>query len=137
MAALQRSTNGVNFALVAALLAGMTNYTDTELLPGTTNFYRVRTFNAGGYSAYSSVVFVATPLPRIQNVSLSGGNFIFNGNGESANANFYLLTSTNITAPLNQWMRAATNHFDSNGGFIFTNAFNSNSPQSFFRLQLP
>jgi len=38
---------------------------------------------------------------------------------------------------LNQWLRAATNYFDSNGNFIFTNAVQTNSPQGFFRLQLP
>jgi rhamnogalacturonan endolyase len=134
---IERSTNGVNFNLVAAVTAGVTNCTDTGLLPGTTNFYRVRTFNAGGYSAYSSIVSAVTPLPRIQNASLSGGDFIFSGNGGPASAMFYLLVSTNIATPLNQWLRAATNYFDSNGNFIFTNEIQTDSPQGFFRLQLP
>jgi hypothetical protein len=54
-----------------------------------------------------------------------------------ANANFYLLGTTNLASPLNVWTRLLTNQFDGNGGFNLTNAVNLNWPQSFFQLQLP
>jgi hypothetical protein len=59
------------------------------------------------------------------------------GSGGTTNGTYYLLASTNIALPLNRWSRVATNHFDAKGNFIFTNAFGTNSPQSFYRLQMP
>jgi hypothetical protein len=47
------------------------------------------------------------------------------------------MASTNVTAPLNTWARIATNHFDSSGSFSFTNTLDTNSPQSFYLLQVP
>ena len=50
--------------------------------------------------------------------------------------NYYVLTSTNVGAPLANWLRLATNQFDGVGGFIFTNAVSPLTPQLFYRLQL-
>jgi hypothetical protein len=48
-----------------------------------------------------------------------------------------VLGSTNLTLPLVNWTRVATNQFDAVGNFLFTNSFGSNRPQYFYRLQLP
>jgi hypothetical protein len=37
---------------------------------------------------------------------------------------------------LAQWTVAATNPFDAAGGFAFTNAINSNAPQTFLTLKV-
>jgi hypothetical protein len=55
----------------------------------------------------------------------------------ATNANFYLLTSTNLATPPINWIRLLTNQCDANGNFTLTNAMNSNLPQSFYLLQLP
>jgi hypothetical protein len=49
----------------------------------------------------------------------------------------YVLTSSHLLVPLSLRTRIATNHFDSNGHFIFTNAAQTNAPQQFYLLQLP
>ena len=77
---------------------------------------------------------------NIQLVNIGGGGgpgAVVSGAGGIANGTFYLLTSTNIALPLNQWMPVATNQFDALGNFIFTNSVPTNFPQQFFRLQLP
>ncbi len=82
---------------------------------------------------------VVTPItpPSFGSVVVSGGNFIFTGSNGVLLGNYYVLTTTNLTLPLANWTRLATNSFDAGGNFNFTNSFNANSPQSFYRLQLP
>ena len=53
--AVERSTDGVNFAVIANLAANSTSYGDTGLTSGTTYSYRVVASNLGGPSGYSNV----------------------------------------------------------------------------------
>ena len=117
-------------------------------------------FNATGYSgAFANVILpplpfglawntnnlntagvlsvVATTKPAIGSISISASGSVFTGTGGVGNANFYLLTSINLAAPLTNWTRLLTNQFDGNGNFNFTNAMNTNNAQSFYLLQLP
>jgi len=80
-------------------------------------------------------VVVAAP-PEIGNIKLVGGHLVMSGSGGSPHAGYYVLTSTNLVVPLNQWQRVATNTFDDNGDFDFTNSLNLNAPQTFYRLRL-
>jgi autotransporter-associated beta strand protein len=81
-----------------------------------------------------SVVVTATPL--IGAVSIAGGGLVFKGGAGVANANFYLLGSTNLATPLAGWTRLLTNQFDGDGNFSLTN-YAATNPQSFYRLQVP
>lgn len=58
---IERSTDGKSYSQVATVAAGVTTYANTGLSGGKTYYYRVRATNAGGDSAYSNVVTVATP----------------------------------------------------------------------------
>jgi len=57
-------------------------------------------------------------------------------NGAASNP-YYVLASTNVALPLSNWSRIATNSFDVNGHFAFTNSLIPAMPQRFYRLQLP
>jgi hypothetical protein len=57
--------------------------------------------------------------------------------GSGTNGTYYVLTSTNLAAPLTNWTRLLTNQFDGGVNFNLTNAMNTNSPQSFYLLQMP
>lgn len=57
----ERSTNNVQFALIATLAAGTTNYSDTGLQASTTYYYRVRASNLAGFSPYSNTAGTSTP----------------------------------------------------------------------------
>ncbi len=67
----------------------------------------------------------------------SGGNLIVGGSGGVTNGSYCVLASTNLTLPLAQWAFVATNPFDASGRFIFTNVPGSNTPQMFYRLEVP
>ena len=51
---LERSQNGVSYTVVSSLVANTIDYSDVTLLPMTTYYYRIRSFNAGGVSAYAT-----------------------------------------------------------------------------------
>jgi len=84
-----------------------------------------------------SVVVVPSPsAPLISSVSLSGGNLIFGGTNGSVDATYYVLTATNITVPLANWTRIATNQVSATALFTFTNTISPGSAQGFYRLQV-
>lgn len=60
---IERSTNGVTFAQIATVAAGVTAYSDTGVTSGRTYTYRVRAFNAYGDSAYTDPASATTPAP--------------------------------------------------------------------------
>jgi len=70
--------------------------------------------------------------PRFSSVSLSGTNLIFTGVGGSPGSNYVILTSANLTLPLPDWTPLATNVFDVNGQFTYTNAVIHADRQQFF-----
>jgi len=85
-------------------------------------------------TASGEIIFI--PPPPISSIVASGNNFIFNGSNGIAGKTFYLLEATNVALPTVQWQRVATNSFDGNGNFNFTNSANLNAPQQFYMLQV-
>jgi hypothetical protein len=80
---------------------------------------------------------IVTTTPVIVQVSISSAGFSLAGTGGVANANYYLLGTTNLATPVANWTRVTTNPFDASGNFLLTNSFSTNAPQYFYRLQLP
>jgi hypothetical protein len=95
-------------------------------------YWNTNTFKATGNIS----VGIETP-PVIGNVSIVGGRLVLNGSGGITNGTYYLLTSTNIAAPLTEWTPLQTNQFDGSGSFNFTIPINQNSAQSFYLLKIP
>jgi autotransporter-associated beta strand protein len=117
-----------------------------------------RLFYAGAYSgAFSAIVppmpnsglawdisgltngtlrIVVAPRPRISTIAQSGANLIISGSNGIPNGSYFVLTSTNVAAPLAAWTRFATNAFSATGTFSFTNAVDA-SARRFFAIQLP
>jgi polygalacturonase len=88
------------------------------------------------------VVSAPTSPPAFGNIELingSGGSFglVMSGAGGAASGTYYVLASTNLALPLDQWTPVATNQFDAGGNFVFTNSAPANAPQQFFLLRLP
>lgn len=85
-------------------------------------------------------VLVGPPktAPRFASFALSGSDLILRGTNGGPGEPFYLLTSTNVALPPSQWTLVATNFFDGNGNFQFTNAPGPTAEsQQFYLLQLP
>jgi len=88
------------------------------------------------------LVTVAPPLPPvIGNIQLPGGGpggtVELSGAGGTASGSFYLLGTTNLLLPFNQWTILATNQFDAMGNFDFTTPVPAGSQQMFYLLQTP
>ena len=77
------------------------------------------------------------PPPVIAGLTISGGQLILSGTAGVTNGTCYVMTTTNLATPLTNWTRLATNQFDSNGNFNFTNALSGGLSQSFYLLQEP
>jgi parallel beta-helix repeat protein len=79
--------------------------------------------------------FTNNPLSlSIGNINIFGASVILSGSGVPG-GNFYVLTSTNVGSPLNQWSVLTTNSFDSNGNFNLTNSISAAISQQFFRIR--
>jgi len=74
--------------------------------------------------------------PVIGAFLLTGANLALRGVGGVPGANGCVLASTNVSLPLNQWIPIATNTFDSEGGFNFSNPAGPNGGQGFYLLKL-
>jgi hypothetical protein len=85
------------------------------------------------------LLFVSLPAtpPAINLTQLSGGSFIASGTNGIPNWPYYVLAATNLAQPLADWPRVATNQFDANGGFAFTNDIYAAGSQRFFTVQIP
>ena len=80
---------------------------------------------------------VVLPPPRIEKIALSNGAVKMGGFYGVPFSTYRVLTSTNLSLPLNLWTPLATNSCDVNGNFAFTNAVDPWLAQSFYILQLP
>jgi autotransporter-associated beta strand protein len=75
--------------------------------------------------------------PRFTSITVSGNNVVMAGTNGVSLGNYYVLLGTNVASPRSTWPRIATNSFDSNGNFRFTNSINAAVRGGFFSLQLP
>jgi autotransporter-associated beta strand protein len=94
-------------------------------------------WNKSTLNTNGTISVVAVTPPLIESTTLVGGNLVLTGSGGVPLANFYVLTSTNVTLSLDQWPRLSTNQFDPGGRFAVTNAVNPAVPALFYLLQVP
>jgi glucose/arabinose dehydrogenase len=90
--------------------------------------------NNGNNSIIQRIV-TTNSIPIFNTVTLSGTNLVVGGTNGPHSGNYYVLTSSNLARPLSQWTPMATNPFDVNGGFNFTNPISTNA-QLFYLLEL-
>jgi fibronectin-binding autotransporter adhesin len=83
------------------------------------------------------VVSVISQPPLISGVNVAGTNLVLVGTNGTAGTDCFVLAATNLTLPLTNWAVIATNQFDINGTFRYTNPISPVVPRQFFRLQLP
>jgi hypothetical protein len=110
------------------------NFTSITGSPGPNQAW---TFNpATGILSVSNTLTVFTVSPGITNITLlSGTNVTISGTNGQSGDTYYLLTSTNLLTPMNQWKPVSTNvATGSFFSFTATNAVNRNDSQQFFRF---
>ncbi|HZI33037.1 MAG TPA: autotransporter outer membrane beta-barrel domain-containing protein, partial [Candidatus Binatia bacterium] len=81
-------------------------------------------------------VVVSTP-PVISSSFVAGNQFVLQASNGTPGRPVYVLTSTNLAAPLASWIPIATNEFNGAGNFAFTNTLDLQAEQNFYRLQTP
>jgi hypothetical protein len=126
-----------------AHISGATNFslTITNVQPGDDGGYSVIVTNSvGSVTSSPPAVLTVLALPGFKGITAvnnGSGSFILSGVGGTNGFTYYVLTSSNLVTPLTLWTPIATNQFDSQGQFIFTNTAPTNTPQLFYILQLP
>ena len=98
------------------------------------------TIDTNTHGQVQLVVQSPTPIssPDFDTVTvINGTNLVMSGSGGVTSGTFYVLASTNLSLPLNQWTPIATNQFSDTGHFVFTNSLGSDPPQMFYSLELP
>jgi hypothetical protein len=99
--------------------------------------YSVVITNMAGSATSSNAILTVVVWPSFKSLTMAGDSFIFSGVGGSNNGTYFVLTSSNLLLPPASWTPVATNQFDINGNFIFTNTSPTNTPQQYYLLQLP
>jgi hypothetical protein len=78
---------------------------------------------------------VSTVPPVMTRTVTTPDSLVLSGTGGTPSWGYYVLTSTDLTLPMSQWTRSATNSFDGSGNFVFTNLFDRAAAQVFLRVQ--
>ncbi len=124
-------TNGDTFVLFnTPTVSG--NFTSVILPPLTGSLL----WNTNLLKTSGTLSVAALTSPMISGIQTAGTNFVLSGTGGAGRWPFYVLAAGNLTLPLAQWTRIATNQFDSSGNFILTNAISAGAAQQFYLLQL-
>jgi hypothetical protein len=76
------------------------------------------------------------PVPSINATVMSDASLSLSGSAGIPGGIYYVLSSTNLTAPLGDWQVLATNSFDVFGDFSCTNAIAPGAPQNFYRVSM-
>ena len=77
-------------------------------------------------------ILIGAPNLRFSATPVVSNGLIFRGGGGTAWGTYVVLQSTNPTIPFSNWTPIATNAFDSQGGFVYTNVPVTGSPGDFF-----
>lgn len=92
-------------------------------------------WDVSGLAGSGTLTVVTTGSFTIGLSKISGSNLVFSLSGGGPNAAFYVLATTNLSLPLAQWTRVATNMFDGSGYATFTNALSPTVPFLFYCVQ--
>ena len=82
----------------------------------------------------SGTLRVSPPIPVFNSVKLVGSDLILQGTGGLPGGSYSVMSSTNIVAPMAEWISVGTGTFGSAGDFSYTNAVSAGTPSQFFRL---
>jgi hypothetical protein len=93
--------------------------------------------NAKQAKLFRLALVSAPPLPKfVASAPAGGNNFTFSGGNGIPGWAYSVLASRNLALPVSQWPVVATNLFDADGNFSFTNGPGLNAPRQFYLLKL-
>ena len=85
----------------------------------------------------AATIQTTPPQPGISGLSLSGANLVLDATNGQSGRTYYVLASTNVALPLNQWLPVTTNILSASGNFTITisNTVTPALPQQFYILK--
>ena len=128
----ERSTDGVNFALLATVGANLTCYIDTSPPLGLTCYYRLRAWNNAGESAYSSLATASLVQP-LRITSLRPASDTVTLNWYSVPGQTYAIEWTDSLASPN-WQAISSDIVATNYSVVWQIPLDSNQPMGFYRI---
>lgn len=82
----------------------------------------------------SGVVSPMSHAPYITQALMTDDGLVLSGTNGSANAAYVIMSATNVTLPQWQWTPIASNSFDADGNFKWTNAVSLGVDRKFYQL---
>ncbi len=114
-------------------VANMTNASFQVIINSETNTLYLYNFQVAG-----STTAVAPTNVVAQVVNVSGTNSVVISGSGGSGSSYTVLTATNLTTPVADWMTNATAlPFGTGGSVNYTNPINSALPQQFYRVRVP
>ena len=104
---LERSTDGVNFSVIATPMANNTVYADSGLSAETTYNYRITAQNVAGSSAYSNIATVTTDAPAAPGTKVVVGTITVGTSSAGAGSKYGTATIV-VTGELGNLVAGAT-----------------------------
>jgi hypothetical protein len=93
-------------------------------------------WNTSALNSSGVISVISLTSPAIGGAGIdANGSLICSGSGAPTNWTYYVLSSTNLSLPLTNWTRIATNQTDAGGNFSATNSAIANLPQTFLILK--
>jgi len=136
---IERSTDGVNFSLLATVAQNVITYTDNTVVAGTTYYYRVRGIEPGDPIVYSNTVNVTAGSGIITGLNFSTQTLYENQPVGTVAGEFSVLPtgSTNINYTLVAGTGDADNaKFQISGNQLQTNALLDFEAQSVYQIRV-
>jgi hypothetical protein len=72
------------------------------------------------------------PVPHIAGIIRHGGQLIISGTNGAPGGTYYVFTSASLQLPMTNWTVVATNTFDPQGDFSFTNTIAADGDRGFY-----
>lgn len=131
-------------ALGSGLISGMANGWVSALAVSGSTLYAGGGFSTAGTNFSANIAEALLPgtsvlQPSLTNVAISGTSLLLSGANGVSGQTYYVLSSTNLSLPLNQWAPVATNVLSASGSFtvVVPNIVSPSNPQRFLILQTP
>jgi len=125
-------TNGSTFKLFYASSYPVNFATINPSIPGPG-----QTWDTSSLGTSGTIKVASGSVPRFVGVALVGTDLVMRGSNGPALGTYRVLASANVASPVSIWTPIATNSFDANGNFIFTNSVKASIPKQFYLLSVP
>jgi hypothetical protein len=135
-------TNNITFSSTGVWTTYANKDVAATMNPGTANFVRFET-TGQDLANIDEMTVLGTPVvpppaqPFVDSGYVSGGQLEMSGFGGMPFDTYYLLMSSDASAPPQDWTPILTNQLNDNGVFTITNWIDPALPRMFFLLQLP